>query len=55
VPEVKIGREPRIGHVLIMKDSWPKRLLYPARIQTRGAENIAVRADQPCRCRCQPR
>ena len=54
VPEVKIGREPRIGHVPIMKDSWPKQLLNPARMQTRGAENIAVRADQPWRCRCQP-
>ena len=30
VPEVKIGGEPRIGHVSIMKDRLPKRLPCPA-------------------------
>jgi hypothetical protein len=30
VPEVKIGCEPGIGHVPIMKDPLPKRLLGPA-------------------------
>jgi hypothetical protein len=43
VPEVKIGCEPGVGHVLIMKDRLPKRLLCPARMQTRGVENIAVK------------
>jgi len=55
VPEVKIGCEPGIGHVSIMKGRWPKLLLCPARMETRTAENIAVRAGQPWRCRCQPR
>src|ERR1035437_2358382 len=42
MPEVKIGGEPRIGHVPIMKDRLPKRLLCPARMQTHAAEEIAV-------------
>jgi hypothetical protein len=42
VPEVKIGCEPRIGHALIMKDRWPKRLLCPTKMQTCAVENIAV-------------
>jgi hypothetical protein len=45
VPEVKIGCEPYVGHALIMKNRWPKRLLCPARMQTHAAENIAVTAD----------
>jgi len=40
VPKVKIGCEPHIGHALIMKDRWPKRLLCPVRIQTRTAETL---------------
>jgi hypothetical protein len=55
VPKVKIGCEPGIGHVSIMKDRWTKRLLCPVRMQTRTAENIEVRPDQPWRYRCQPR
>jgi hypothetical protein len=38
VPEMKIGCEPGIGHVPIMKDRWLKRLLSPARMQTHAAE-----------------
>jgi hypothetical protein len=54
VPEVKIGCEPGIGHVPIMKDRLPWRLVCLARMQTRAAENIAVTAGQPWRSRCQP-
>jgi hypothetical protein len=54
VPEVKIGCEPHIGHAPIMKDRLPWRLLCPARMQTRAADNIAVIADQPWRSRCRP-
>jgi hypothetical protein len=47
VSEMKIGCEPGIGHVPIMKDRLPWRLLCPARMQTRAVENIAVRTGQP--------
>ena len=37
VSEVKIGCEPGIGHVPIMKDRWLKQLLCPVRM---NAENL---------------
>ena len=44
VPEVKIGCEPGIGHVPIMKDRLPWRLPCSTRMQTHAAEKIAVTA-----------
>ena len=48
VPKVKIGCEPSIGHVPIMKDSWPKLLLCPARMKTLAAESVAVTVGPTC-------
>jgi hypothetical protein len=48
VPEVEIGCEPGFGHVLIMKDSWPKLLLCPARMKTLAAESVAVTVGPTC-------
>src|ERR1035437_4145060 len=45
VPEVKIGCEPRIGHIPIMKDRLLERGRCPAGIQTSTREDTAVTSD----------
>jgi len=42
VPEVKIRREPRIGHISIMKDRLLERRLCPGSIQIRTREDTVV-------------
>ena len=42
VPEVKVGREPRIGHISIMKDRLLERRLCPGSIQIRTREDTVV-------------
>ena len=45
VPEVKIGCEPGIGHVPIMKDRLPKRLPCPARMNKESLRNRWTRLE----------
>src|ERR1035437_2668707 len=42
VPEVKIGREPRVGHISIMKDRLLERRLYSARIRAHTREDTTM-------------